>query len=525
MSETIPEEAYREFADALGEDNVSIDPGVLETYTYMNGLGQGGIGTQWVYRPVCVTLPGSVNDVQAVLRICKKYKLRFKAHATAWWVLALAACPKCVLLDMRRMNNLSINVRDSFAITETYVTAGETQVEAMKHGLNPHLVGAGPNASNLASGTSMQGTGGTSVRTSMQERNVLAVEWVTPAGEILRLGSLNTPNAGWFCGDGPGPSLRGMMRGSAGNMGGNGVFTKAALKLYPWYGPPYKCEGTPFFFDSEVIPNSYLRYVVWKDHDQESDALLRLGEAEILDYNNRWGAGAFTSAMSTSNSEYLEMDDKGEYRELFENGYWTFFLHAPGKRSLDYRIKAFEKIVEDTEGVIYETTVFGKRSHEIAVQNAVKAMWIGKSAYMPTSANTGAVPFSYETVDQGYKHALPISLAVKEEAASKDKMLNEGRDNCYVCIDEDGHYMHIEHACLFEFWEPKGEPAGACIKGAAKALEKGIGFFYGSLPGSPRDLVIYSKYMAKIQRMLDPDGIANNTSTRGYEQITPLEEL
>ena len=34
--------------------------------------------------------------------------------------------------------------------------------------------------------------------------------------------------------------------------------------------------------------------------DNEMEALYRLGEAEIIDYNNRWAAGAFTSAMSTS---------------------------------------------------------------------------------------------------------------------------------------------------------------------------------------------------------------------------------
>ena len=53
----------------------------------------------------------------------------------------------------------------------------------------------------------------TSATFPSNERNVLSVEWVTPAGDILRLGSANNPNAGWFCGDGPGPSLRGMMKG------------------------------------------------------------------------------------------------------------------------------------------------------------------------------------------------------------------------------------------------------------------------------------------------------------------------
>jgi len=519
LSQPIPEEAYKAFEAALGAENVSADPGILETYTYMNGLAQGMFGFYWGIRPICVVLPGSTDEVLKIVETCNTYGLKLKAHSTAWWMGALATCRNCVILDLRRMNRLEINAQDAFVITEPYVTAGATQVETMKLGLHPHLVGAGPNASNLASGTSMQGTGGTSIRTSMNERNILAVEWITPSGDMLRLGSLTTPKAGWFCGDGPGPSLRGMMRGASGNMGGNGVFTRAALKLYPWYGPEYACSGTPPFCSSEEIPLSYLCYVTWDSADEEADGLHLLGEAEIIDYNNRWAAGAFTSAMSTSNQEYLEMVEKGEYKEKFENGFWTFFMNAPSERAYEYKIKAFEKIIADTKGIIHDPMIFGKRSYEIALQNAVRAIWIGKAAYMPTSANTGSLPMAYETIDQCYKHAMPISLEAKAVYCEQDKILNEGIDNCYACIDEDGHYMHIEHACLVEPWEQKAEPLGAVLKGMSDSLAKGIGPTYFSMPPSPRDTIIYVKYMAKIQKLLDPKKTADNVLTNGIVEM------
>ena len=526
MQSTILQAAYTEFVEALGAGNVSIDPGIIESYTYMNGLAQGGIGLQWMYRPVAVTLPGSVEDVQAIIEICGKYGLIFKAHSTAWWFMALATCPKTVILDMRRMNNLEIHAEDLYYITEPYVTVGESHIECMRQGVIPHGCGAGPNASNLASATSMQGTGGSGIRTSMNERNVLAVEWITPTGEVLKLGSLNTPGAGWFCGDGPGPSLRGMMRGAVGNNGYNGVFTRVALKLYPWYGPPYEAKGEPPFFDTQEIPNSYLRYVVWSDFEQEADALYQLGEAEIIDYNNRWASGAFTGAMSTSNQEYLEMVKKGDYKEKFGNGFWTFFMHAPSQRAIEYRIKVFEDIVADTGGVIYDTMIFGKRSYEIAIQNAVFGMFIGKAAYMPTSANTGALPMTYETIDQCYKHALPISLAAKEAWTSTNKYLNEGRDNCYVCIDEDGHYVHIEHAALVEPWEPLSEPIGAILLGTANALKNNLGIMYMPLHASPKDMMIYQKQQVKIQQLLDPTGkITNHINLKAFEQLMPEEEI
>ena len=68
-------------------------------------------------------------------------------------------------------------------------------------------------------------------------RNVLGVEWVLPNGELLKLGSLGS-GSGWISGDGPGPSLRGILRGTVGAMGGFGVITAAAIRLYQWGGPP-----------------------------------------------------------------------------------------------------------------------------------------------------------------------------------------------------------------------------------------------------------------------------------------------
>ena len=97
------------------------------------------------------------------------------------------------------------------------------------------MCGAGSNCSALPI-AAHQGIGHMSQSASYGERNLLAVEWVTPEGEIVRLGSLGSSNE-WFCGDGPGPSLRGIIRGNVVPLGGLGVFTAAAAKIYHWPGP------------------------------------------------------------------------------------------------------------------------------------------------------------------------------------------------------------------------------------------------------------------------------------------------
>ena len=81
----------------------------------------------------------------------------------------------------------------------------------MKRGLDCHIVSAGPTHSPLASCTSIWGIGGKGLTESWNERNLFGVEWVLPTGDVVRLGSPGV-GAGWFTADGPGPSLRGIMR-------------------------------------------------------------------------------------------------------------------------------------------------------------------------------------------------------------------------------------------------------------------------------------------------------------------------
>ncbi len=112
---------------------------------------------------------------------------------------------------------------------EPYVTARELQAEAMKVGLTCHVIGAGCQHSVLASSTSGWGMGVTSNTMSHNSRNLLGFEWVLPSGEVIRVGPVEEGSFG-----DPGPGLRGCIRGYCGHTGGIGVFTKVAVKLYPW---------------------------------------------------------------------------------------------------------------------------------------------------------------------------------------------------------------------------------------------------------------------------------------------------
>jgi glycolate oxidase len=97
--------------------------------------------------------------------------------------------------------------------------------------------------------------------------NLLGMEWVMPTGEIFKTGSLGF-GSGWFCGEGPGPSMKGVARGFLGAKGSMGVFTKCAVKLFAWPGPQtLPVEGIIPAYKA-ALPENFKAYTVafpsWK---------------------------------------------------------------------------------------------------------------------------------------------------------------------------------------------------------------------------------------------------------------------
>lgn len=185
----ISDEDRRELEDALGEENVSREPAVLDGYAFQS-FQNHTTDFPWIPRPAAVVLPGSTAEVQAVVRTCNRHGLKFKALSTGWGAWAGPGEEGVVQIDLRRMDRiLEIDEKNMLAVVEPYAVCAQVQAEAIKRGLNLHIIGAGSNTSPLASATSFDGYGATGLATGYSGRNLLAVEWVLPDGEILRLGT------------------------------------------------------------------------------------------------------------------------------------------------------------------------------------------------------------------------------------------------------------------------------------------------------------------------------------------------
>ena len=425
-------EAYKALEDIVGAEYITDEPAILDTYSRSWGMEWAIPGELFAPRQLAAILPASVEEVQAIVKVCNRYRVPFRAHATGFGPTGTVGKRPFVSIDLRRMNRiLEIDERNMYAVVEPYVSFGILNFEAMKRGLQYHHLGVGPGATVLASVTSVQGEGSKGISASYSGRHPLGVEWVLPDGEILRLGSLGT-GAGWFTGDGPGISLRGVMRGCGGAYGGLGVFTKAAVKLIPWYGPPRLETGDiPPRYEVKV-PELYRVYTMtFPSREQVFEAFYLIGEEGIAHACTRRGPFAVAMGFTRSNLELSELWQKGEFQQKCAHTV-GLILHASSPRELEFREKVFRKILEKTGGEI-----FSEPPDQIGFRFAYSLIGIGavRRAFGGTGTfSEGMV--AKEALDM-LRNVQVVSFELKDPVAKQGKLVDNG-DVASIQPYEDG---------------------------------------------------------------------------------------
>ena len=334
---------YRALEDVVGPENISEATLILGSYAQKA-------------RPKfeAITLPKDTREVQAIVRLCNKFGIQFKASSTGWGAYGDAGAPGVVKLDLRRMNRiLEINEKSMYAVVEPYVIAAQLQAELMKRGLNCNVTGAGSNCSALPL-AAHQGIGHLSCSGSYGERNQLALEWITPDGEIVRLGSLGSLDE-WWCGDGPGPSLRGIIRGNVMPLGGLGVYTKAAQKIFHWPGPTtFPVEGTsPRYSSIQVPPNFVIRYISFPSPEKMVDAAHKVGESEIGFIVMGFNPAMMASNIATNNNEDLAYIK--QYTDMVQGPGFLIIMVGNSPNDTEHKKKVLQKITEDYDGESLKT--------------------------------------------------------------------------------------------------------------------------------------------------------------------------
>jgi glycolate oxidase len=268
-----------------------------------------------------------------------------------------------VQLDMRRMDRIiEIDEKNMFAVIEPYAIAATVQAEVMKVGLNVHIHGPGASCSLLGSATSFAGAGPDSFYLGSPTENTVGVEWVMPDGELLRIGSIGS-GLGWFCGEGPGPSVRGVTRGMTGAMGAMGVYTKVALKLFPWPGPPQlPVEGTVPAYKA-ILPETIRAYTLgFPSWEAWADACYLIWEAGIgyiihrqFNMFGRDLKGAMIKILTDPTKTLSDIEEilkDPEVQKMTEEMKRDFQIVLAGMtpRDIEWQNKALDKILSDTGG-------------------------------------------------------------------------------------------------------------------------------------------------------------------------------
>ena len=356
---TLTKDEYKALEDIVGPEYITQEPVIMESYNQLWG-NKLAFGEKQHRAPAAVLLPGSVEELQSIVRFCNKAGILFKPSARAFeYVATYLAHDRGILLELKRMNKiLDIDEKNAHAVVEPYVTMYELLDAAGKVGYYVGKPGVGYTAAVISLACCHQEMTISQLYTSGYGRNVLGCEWILPNGEILNLGTANRED-GWYSGDGPGFSLRGILRGRAGANGGHGIITKCSVKLYPWYaGPPssYDMVRGPGEALSagqimEIPENYRVNVLTFDDTEKMMKASTEIGQAELAciiapAYMGAQGFGAEGADEWFTQMHEKPMDPTKVARTV------PVFVNGHSKRELEYREKAVLSVMDKWGGYL-----------------------------------------------------------------------------------------------------------------------------------------------------------------------------
>ena len=440
----LPREIYAEFEKIVGPGNISDREYILAGLRH--AMPHSPVKPP---SPAAVLLPGSAEEIQQIVHVCNRHGLKFIPTVSSLISFAYPTEPGTIILQLKRMNRIvEINREDRYAVIEPGVRHGQLKSELMKVGLSYPVAAVGPGGSALVNFACSSGDNHTQHGASRTNRYILGIEWVLPSGELIRLGSLAN-KAGWFCADGPGPSLRGLVKGYAGAFGGFGVITRIAIGLDEWKGPAVMpVEGRSPDYQIRLPGDCHKVFIFKFPHlDGLRDAMIEIGKAEIghavLKYFN---ASAALLATQSAN-DFWHLWESGLFqRELARPLYVYLATHSP--EEMAYEEAVLHDIIAETGGEEVDPAIRALYENNmdffILVGFLQRVLRLG-GAWAPTKLSADSVPHMFE--------AAKAILEFLSEFIEKG-LIFDAPDNFQIISMEYGHLAHIELLFLWERNQP-----------------------------------------------------------------------
>jgi glycolate oxidase len=202
----------------IGSTHVVAGPSASDDYSHDEAL------TATAARPDVVVLPGSTDDVAAILRFANEHAIPVTARGSGTG-LSGACIPEHggIVASFERMNRiLEIDTENHVAVVQPGVTLDQLDEATAAHGL-VYPVFPGESSASLGGNVATNAGGMRAVKYGVTRHHVIGVEAVLATGEVLRSG-------GKFVKATSGYDLTQIIVGSEGTLA---LVTEATLKLYP----------------------------------------------------------------------------------------------------------------------------------------------------------------------------------------------------------------------------------------------------------------------------------------------------
>ncbi len=492
-------EAGKALKAIVGEENYSDDPTICQAYS------RGGYGKFFWDRkrkvPGCVVLPKSTREVQNIVKVANRYHLPFIPIGTFFITLCVPTEPDTITIDMKRMDGLTIDEENMLAVVEPYTTYTELLSESMKLGLYTSAPSCGAQVSVLANHLN-QGMGQLVHRVGYANRRVLAMEWVLPTGEIIKTGSAGV-FGDYFWGEGPGPDLRGIMRGWFGPYGGMGIVTKLSVKLFhlPFKGVPEQVGVTPKA--AFKLPEKRFKWFVlyYPDSKKAVDGMYAIGHAEIAAVVVRipfiW---RYISRAGTRNEFWDQWEkNRPEKGEVTPSMIRVLLCGYTSEEQLEYEELVLRDIAEETGAEIQEATPFSSgQVFKLGISNnpAVPAGFFGVTKYAFDSFDHARK--ALQNTEDLKRRIIPPFVDDREESGWM-----QSYDMGHIGYGEFFSYYDRNQTDLFEKYQEESIKHDINMKAFPGAHFPQYEHMLGPA------MMNYDKFMRKIGETFDPLHISN----------------
>jgi len=382
------EEAHKEIEEVVGSRWVSRDKVARLAYVCRGYNREFVWFAGQAFPPCCVVLPATIEEVAELVKICNRYNLAYCPASSGWIV---SATPRfradVVLIDLQRMWEWKVDVENKRLTLGPGVRYGFNAQGCFEYDcwfMNP----GGGSAACVIPNHLNWGLSPLNYRMGNAERRMMGIEWVSPEGDIVCMGSWSQEEEG-FWGDSPGPNLAGILRGHVGQHGSMGIVTRMTLKMFTFVE-----DTTDALVPEGISPRTHLTFkdlnkirwinVQFPTRQAMQDCIYKLSHAQVGGVITKVPVFWRVLAASRDRADYRDgfwQDWNKVTKEEIDNFHILRILVCAftSQKQLEYEVRVLEDIMKEFGGKIRKT----KPSDESWLKNAdANGMWMMTSGYV-----------------------------------------------------------------------------------------------------------------------------------------------